>query len=298
MALGSAGGRAAGVEGNPGTVLTDILSARARLNRDVSEGRPPIRVRFEGVITFVDPALEACFLQDEDAGIYLFFTNHTIPAVSVKQRFRVMEGRLKPGRYTPFVEVEAGEPGGIAKLPIARDAASEHFLAGHEDSQWIRTHGRVLWGGMTNAHQCLRLEASGGRFTAIFPQNLDQPLPTNWIGEDVKIRGVAKTLTNKRGQLTGVQLLVPSIEDVDPDVLTNRSNPFSDDSKAVGDLLAFRGTSNDTEPLRVPVVGVVTLVRSDWRVFIQQGANGGLGLLIIPFSNHHKADMPFFIDQV
>ena len=59
MALGSAGGRAAGVEGNPGTVLTDILSARARLNRDVSEGQPPIRVRFEGVITFVDPALEA-----------------------------------------------------------------------------------------------------------------------------------------------------------------------------------------------------------------------------------------------
>ncbi len=106
-------------------VLNMIRSVRELAAIEADQHLP---VRLVGVLTFVDWARPACFLQDDSDGVYLEFTNS--PSLKAGQQVRVV-GATAGGGFTPIVTV-GSIVGAGSRGPRSAQAS---FVPGIQDGQ-------------------------------------------------------------------------------------------------------------------------------------------------------------------
>ncbi|MEI9974451.1 MAG: hypothetical protein WDO73_21865 [Ignavibacteriota bacterium] len=135
-----------------------------------------------------------------------------------------VDGNTTPGEYAPSIENATVHVLGRAALPAATLKSMERLLSGGVDSQWLAVQGIVHSVNVEDRlppdmrpgtpQLVLLIAADGHQFKARVRQFQSGGDYSKLVGATVTVRGACGTLFNARRQLTGVQLFVPSIDQV------------------------------------------------------------------------------------
>jgi PAS domain S-box-containing protein len=249
-------------------VLTKVSQIRALSAAEAARKYP---IRLTGVLTYIAPEYRVTFFQDDTAGIYLFgIFDSKLAAGNLVQ----VDGYTTPGEYAPSIANATISVLGPGTLPAAPLKTMDRLLSGVEDSQWVSIQGivhrveiedRLPPDMRQGPPQLVLLIASDGhQFKARIRQIPASHEYDNLVGAIVTVRGACGTLFNSRRQLMGIQLFIPT-----PDQLTvnvpapadrygSSVSPISsvlqfDPANAFGRRMHVRGVVT----LRTPGVGLV-----------------------------------------
>jgi len=257
-------------------VLTEAAQVRSLTSREAQHQYP---VRLRGVLTYYMPDLRLTFFQDSTAGIYVNVLDappaaHTGDLVEVR-------GVSGAGFFAP--EVEHPEIRVLAKsqLPAARRFPLEALLSGEQDSQFVEVLGIVRSArveGMLLFHRqesqpALALVIATGRYkfkawiTSIDPSADFSSL----VDAHVAVRGACGSLFNEKRQLVGIQLFVPSRDQLQI-VDTARADPYRLPILPTSNLMQF--TPETVSGHRIRVQGAVTLYKPGRFIYIQDASGG------------------------
>jgi PAS domain S-box-containing protein len=261
------------------TQVSDILKLRPE------EADQQLDVRLRGVITYADPAWRNGFLQNRGDAIYVDLD----PAQKNVQSGQWVEltGHTSPGGFAPEVLSAKIEVLGVTNLPTPAHVDLEDLANGHFDSHWVEMEGLVRRVDEMSGHVSLSLMTPKGRFKAILPGFEDKPSPTNLIDALVSVQGACTSQLNVRGQLSGITLRVPSLDQIKileaapADPFAIATTPI--DAVATFDPDRFAGR-------RLKIQGVVTL-RMPGQGFIVQDASGGMRVLTRQTNEMHVGDL-------
>ena len=248
--------------------LTEIMEVRKLSPQEASRAHP---VHITGVVTFSDKDSYLHFVQDQTAGIY-FDPSRMDNAPVLRSGERVeMTGFSSPGDYAPIIVGQTIRVLGQDALPKPESVTFRKLMTGNFDSQWVVLNGVVRneW-VETNATR-LALFSGDGVMNALVwvgPQEAETP---NLIDAAVSIRGVCTTVFDEHRRLQGVELQVPSWQQVDVKE-SPTEDPFKLPIKTVNDLFQFQ--AGGSEQHRARLSGVVTLVSSSGFFYMQDGTGG------------------------
>jgi len=244
---------------------------------DQAKRKFPIHLR--GVFTYSAPEYDVNFFQDETAGVFLRI-DRADGQVGVGSLVTV-DGNVAPGEFAPSVENAKIHVLGQAALPAAPLEPLDELLSGSEDSQWIAVKGVVhavsiedrLPPDMRRGPPQLVLKiASGSRqFLArirAFPHDADY---RRLVDATVTVRGACGTLFNNRRQLTGIQIFVPELAQVEV-LQTDSADQYATPVVPIGGLMQFSPANASGH--RVHVQGVVTQRKPGSGVFVQDDTGG------------------------
>lgn len=254
---------------SPTNALRQLTEARQVLNLEPAEANRGYPVRLRAVVTCFDPRTQLFFVQDESAGIYVY---PAMPQLALNRGQVVeLEGVSNAGRFTPIVIVSKVRATGQTQAPKAKPVSIAQLSGGDQDSQWIEVEAVVRSETKDWGHLVLELADGPNLLKArvlSFPERRDASL----ADARVRVRGVAATHYNERGQFTGVHLIVPDYADVTA-LSQPRADPFSLPLSEIRKLMTY--SPSGAPGHRVRVKGVVTLA---WpgRGFCLQDQSGGL----------------------
>ena len=261
-ALGLPADIAAAIEQGPrpSRALTRVADIRRMRREDAARHHP---VRVTGTVTYVDPAWSMLFLEDEGTGIFVALHNRPV-LPRAGDRIEVT-GFTGPGSYAPEILRPAIRVLGRGALPTPRRVTYEQLQTGAEDSQWVALRGTVRSLTRTDARQLLVQLAVDGRRVPVLIPDFEGPVPIRYVDADVVVHGVCGSAFNQRGQLIGVQLHAPSLDQL---VMAGPppGDPFSAPLSRVDDLLRFDPDAPGLRRTRVR--GIVTM-RSAAGLFLQ-----------------------------
>jgi signal transduction histidine kinase len=244
---GQSGGKPAFKTGTE-SLLTQIDEVRS-LTQVKLAARP--RVKLRGVVT----EWGGTCLQDSTGGIEMWFDPQSKVKPPAFGAYVEVEGDAlrAPGHgvagYGPVVHVDKVSHLGVGKLPDPVHPPWGLLASGQMDSQWVELDAVVR--ATDGSHLLLTCES--GQLMATIAS---APVSTVDLLVDATIcaRGVSVAATDKRGQLQGVQLVVPSMQFVE--VRQAPQDIVSLTPWKIGNLLQVRGPK---EPIhRVKVQGVLT----------------------------------------
>ncbi|MGA3073274.1 MAG: PAS domain-containing sensor histidine kinase [Bryobacteraceae bacterium] len=245
-------------------LLTQVSDIR-QLTLDQAARGYPVRIR--AVVTYSEPTHNDVFVQDSTAGIWVN-TPKSVPAFKAGQLVEV-EGITEAPDFAPQIGKPRYRVIGYAPLPQPRRPSLERMLSTAEDSQWVETQGVVRrverWQGL------LRFEVAvpGGRLRALVPDNHD-PLPYRLVDAEVRIRGACGADFNRKMQLVGILLYVPSLKQIE--VLRPSDDPFAKRVRPIETVARF--SPQQSLGHRIRVQGVVTLQDSGKAVYVSDGRTG------------------------
>ncbi|MGA3023689.1 MAG: ATP-binding protein [Bryobacteraceae bacterium] len=239
----------------PGTSTPAVLTEVRQFHRlSALEARREYPLHVRGTVTYFDPLTHNTFVQDRTEGTYVFTNGiEGLPAMRAGDEVDIA-GVTFPGDFAPTI----GKPSirilgrGVMPAPLAGDV--EDIFLGNADSQWVELEGVIHGLDTVLGHALITLTWGTRSFKAHI---VGLPiLPEQYRGARVRLRGVAGSLFNRRRQLLGIQLFVPSM-----DYLTvlepAPADPFALPVRGVDELLQF---SPDARTDRLTHVrGVVTL---------------------------------------
>ncbi|WCJ58339.1 ATP-binding protein [Fontisphaera persica] len=261
-------GAAPAEEAVPGssTLLTNIQQVRKLPLEMAARGLP---VRVQGVVTYADPAWRSFFIQDETAGIYVGDVgNNFLPMAG---DWVELEGITLPGHFAPIIGYRRVERLGIQPLPNPVVVPLFQLVSGAYDSQWVEVEGVIRAVYTDEYHLRLKMAGGGYNFDARIPRNLVQNLPQQLINSRVRVQAACGTIFNNRRQAIGMQLFIPSLNQVRV-LIQETMDPFTQPAQPISGLLRF---NPDFGPLqRVKVAGVVTLRLADGSFFVQDKSGG------------------------
>ena len=253
-------------------LLTSLSQARALTTDEVATNEPAFQV--EGTVLFVDRPWHNWFIHDGVVGMYFMGDS-----AEVREGQRVqLSGNVVTGGFSPILHATNAVVLGEGTWPAAYSPNLDRLLAGQEDSQWLELHGVVETVGREDGHNILQLLGTYGSINAYFPGAVTNLLPRNWIGAQVRVRGIGVTLFNDRSQLVGVRLAIPRLEDVIIDIPVE-GDPFSLPVRPLDKLLTFDPTGLPHR--RVQVQGIVIHQQRNGQFYLQ---SDGHGLLVTPTS--------------
>jgi len=265
--------------------LTQVAQVRA-LTETQSRHACPVQLR--GVITFNVPAMGVAFLQDSSAGIFIQ-QDFSLKGVRAGDWVEV-RGRTAPGDFAPVVSEPQVLRLGQAHLPSVQRLPLEDLLTGKEDSQWVEIRGVVRSIGMENrlppdmregpAFLVLGIAAGRNQFKARIGEFQKSANYDYLLDDAITIRGVCGTLFNTKRQLTGIQLFVPSLNQIHIEE-TGGPSPWASVVSPMSSLMRF--TPENAAGHRIRAQGVVTLAKQGQYVFAQDDS-GGVKVLLSPRS--------------
>ena len=194
----------------------------------------PIHVR--GTVTYFDPVSHNMFVQDNTEGSYVFTNGiERLPAIRTGDEVDIT-GVTFPGDFAPTIGKPSIRVLGRGRMPAPLAVDVEDIFLGNEDSQWVELEGVIHGLGTVLDHALVTLTWGSRSFKAHIVGS--PALPERFRGAKVRLRGVAGALFNRRRQLLGVQLFVPSMDYMtvlDP----APADPFSLPARDVNELLEF-----------------------------------------------------------
>jgi PAS domain S-box-containing protein len=240
--------------------VSDIV----KLSKEAAQKRP---VRLHGVITYADYEWRNGFLQDESGGLY-FSLNQ--PGIRPGQWVE-LSGQTGPGGFAPEVNNSQIQVLGVTNLPAPVRVDLDEMASGSLDAHWVEMEGIVRRLNLEWGHLRLNLMTRRGRFNAVVPVTPNIVSPHQLIDARVRIQGACSSELNSRGQLIGITLNVPGLDDIR--VLESApKDPFAVAAtpiEAVGKYDPTRLAHH-----RVKVSGVVTLSTPNQGFFVQDSTGG------------------------
>ncbi|MEO8656985.1 MAG: response regulator [Bryobacteraceae bacterium] len=247
----------------------------------VEEARHNYPIHLKGVITYSAPEYGVTFLQDQTGGI--FVANHSSDRGLKAGSAVEVDGISSDGDFAPTINQPTIRIIGEGRLPPSPTRTVEDLLTGLEDSQWIEVKGivhsvaleRQLPPEMVTGPAQLVLGVASGNssFKARirdFQPNVDY---SYLVDSSVTLRGACGTLFNDRRQLIGVQLFVPSLNQVTVHN-TAPGDPFALPVLPINTLMQFSPTRASGH--RLHVRATVTMVQRGSWYFIQDETGGAL----------------------
>jgi PAS domain S-box-containing protein len=161
------------------------------------QGRP---ASVSGVVTYCDRPSEVLFVQDETAGVFVYYQGPDLKlqpgqAITVK-------GATAAGLFSPIVWAAELIPGGLVGLPKPRLVTPGMLATGGLDCQWVEMEGVVRLAKEEWGQQIVELayneERVQARFKTLAPRTMDE-----LIGARVRLRGVVGTAYNNKRQVVG-----------------------------------------------------------------------------------------------
>lgn len=244
----------------------EITTAKAVLELSPDSAEQGHSVLVKGVVTCSDAKGVLCFVQDETAGVYVF-TGEPLPEIGDIVQ---VKGVSKKGRFSPIILAESIEVQGKGPLPKPTPMAVEQMASGRYDSQWVEVEGVVLR-QVENWGQILLSLGSGNSRLDVRILKGDPAAQPNLVDARIKIRGVAGTTYNDRGQLTGFHLLTQNTNLIEV-VEAAPSDPYAVELRQSRNMMAFsrQGASEHRMRLR----GVVTFYWPGRDFFIRDESGG------------------------
>ena len=248
-----------------------LTSAAAIQGLSPSEAAAAHPVHVRGVITVNDPAWTVLFVQDDTSGIFVFTRGleHPLPACRPGDVVEI-SGETGPGEFAPVIAAHKLTITGHGPLPRARTVPLDELISGREDSQFVEISAIVRTMSRDDKdHLALEMVNARERIPAFVPSIAGQPLPRG-LGVDaiVRIKGVVGTRFNDSRQIVGVQLFIPTTEEIVVDAAAP-GDPFQLPVTPVDGLLNF--TSVDRAGRMVKVRGVVIVAR-EGTIYLQDAA--------------------------
>ncbi|HEU5078350.1 MAG TPA: ATP-binding protein [Opitutaceae bacterium] len=200
----------------PGARVTSSTLARIRLidrvkALSVDEAASGREVRLRGLLTWLDPKLGSCFIQDASGGIRVQLPKE-LPDLG-----------LVPGALLEINGVTVATPAGTqikamhverqreAPYPTPRLLTLDQALNGTGDSEWSEITGYLRSATQEDNFTKLQLTTASGEFTAYLPANTDVRRFENAV---VAVRGVSDAVFNDRRQAVGIRLWSTQADDV------------------------------------------------------------------------------------
>lgn len=254
--------------------LTKVQQIRALEPSEAGRGYP-IRVR--GVITFHDPGTYLTFVQDDSGGIYVAADRGELrtPDLQAGQLVEV-EGVSGVGSFAPIINGPGTQNAvvrvlGGASLPQPAPLPSDPVLQAAQECQWTEALGTVRASSDWRGVPVLEMRAAEGRVKVLIPGLLSKTnLPAHLVGARIKADGVLTTETDAKGELSGIRLLVPSLEWIEFQEVPP-ADLFSLPVRTVKSLLRFFPQQKGT---LVHIQGVVTYPPSGTGFFIADHEGG------------------------
>lgn len=223
------------------------------------------RVDLRGVVT---EAAGGC-MQDATGGIEIWVPLSMASQAQALGSFIEVKGQcvLATGHGAagqgPVVEVESLRRLGIGELPDPIRPSWGLLASGQMDAQWVEVDAVVR--DTDGSHLLLACES--GQLAATIRE---APVETvnNLLDATIRVRGVCIAATD-RGQMQGVELLVPSLEYVQ--ILQPPAAPETMAARPIASLGQIRGPREAIH--RVKVEGVLTCIEND--NYTIQDASGG-----------------------
>jgi signal transduction histidine kinase/DNA-binding response OmpR family regulator len=250
------------------TLLTSAAAVQRLPPDEAAAGHP---VRMTARITAYDPAWTVLFVQDDSRGIFVFTRSlqHPMPACTPGDLVEIV-GESGPGDFAPIIAAHRLGIVSRGSLPAAREVTLDQLLSGREDSQLV-TLAAVVRSMDRDDKNHLALELITGRERIpAFVASIDRQAIPAGLGVDaaVRVTGVVGTRFNANRQMVGVQLFVPTVNEIrveEPAL----ANPFSLAVSSVDRMLDFSAAGR-TGRLR-KVRGVIVAAR-DQVIYVRDAA--------------------------
>ncbi len=171
-------------------------------------------IRARGVVTWLN-GRDNLTVQDDSGGIWVDFVQARNAGVwhgddsvldkAVEGMEIEVEGRIDPGGYAPLLLPSTLRLLGSKPLPSAAPMQPSRFFSGADDCQRIEVSGVVQRFYWHRDRLILVLDANPGRFTAQVSRAVAAD-PAALVDAEVRLRGVAATRFNTRGEATGSRM--------------------------------------------------------------------------------------------
>ena len=247
-------------------VLRTAAAVRSLSAKQAALGLP---VDLDGVLTYWDPKDSATFFADSSAGIYVWLHGVSAELLAAQTVLKAgthvrLRGFTGPGDFAPVVtlshlDVIASDP-----FPEPISMSEEEIFLGRADSQWVELEGIVHSTSVQEGHSVTSV--SWGQHQFQFRLTPGMLLGRDWLDKRIRVRGACGTVFNRRRQLVGIQLFVPSVDQV---FAVGSSSPTAppDSFTLISHLLAFDPTQ--TPGHRIHIRGAVTVHRPTGPTWIQ-----------------------------
>lgn len=258
---------AAGVQG--------LSTARAAL-------RLPVKIR--GTVTYVANLPNILFVQDETGGVCVLGPRDPAVRKALKAGARVeVEGVTSPGRLVPCVVARGREPIAITASDERPSPASPRVVT-LADLTSPRRHGELVeargvvrsvrtesLGANTQQDALVLTVASGGARVeaAYLAWPAATPVPTQWVGATVRLRGVFNSAVPDKQQVAGMRLLLNLRTDVQ--VVAAAATTAGMDATPAADVAS---AADEADPRRIKLRGAVTLVSAGKGMYVQDATGG------------------------
>jgi PAS domain S-box-containing protein len=245
-------------------VLTEISNIM-RLPRQALAQRIPVELR--GVITYADPEFHNGFLQHGSDAIYLDLTQRDVRA----GQHVLVKGVTDPGGFAPQVNNVVVEILGRTNLPTPVKATLDDLGDGAMDSHWIEMQGVIRRAEIELGHLYLNLTTRKGKFRAVVPGIGAEAATTGLVDALVSVQGACGSGLNSRGQLSGITLHVPDLDQIRTlDAVP--ADPFAGETTLATAVSRYDATL--LAGRRVKVSGVVTLKIPPSGFYLQDSSGG------------------------
>ena len=243
--------------------LATLTSAVAVHALALEEARRQYPVALDGVITFYKPETQTAFFADSSSGIYV--NVHKVGRLSVRSGDRVLlSGISGPGDFAPVVENPKVQVLGPGAFPAPSKLSPEDIFLGRADSQWVELEGIVQNTTPEAGYAAAQIAWGPHRYKIRLADGTS--VPPSWIDARIRVRGACGTIFNSNRQVLGIQLFVPSLEQIS--VLdAPHAGVFETTVQNIRDLLRFNPSTAPGH--RVHIRGTVLAAISNGSVWVR-----------------------------
>lgn len=264
-----------GVSAEPNSEPVLYRNASSILMLSPEEAARGALVHLRGVVT--DPGDgRSAIIQDRTAGIWIYLNE---PESLSKGDVIEIDGRVRPGLFSPAVDGKVIHRLGRGPLPKPKVATYKQISTGELDSQYVTIQGTILSIGSsyssTKFHMLsLQIAMKDGVVTAAFPDK-NAPDAQKLIGATVKITAPVVCMKNENMQIIAPLLSGDNFHD---DVKVLKSpllDPFELPLMSLNKLMQYRSGTDYWH--WVHVAGVLTYYKPGDGLYIE---NGGQALFM------------------
>ncbi|MGA2871876.1 MAG: hypothetical protein ABSF34_22285, partial [Verrucomicrobiota bacterium] len=256
-----AAGIAPSVDSLTSTQLLTTIAQIRQLDREELIAGP--RVKLRGVV--IEPS--GIFMQQDTDGIELWEEDGQPQLTRNFGDYIEVEGQAKWVKKSgPKIDVKKVNILGKGEIPPPAHLSWSQMTSGKPIDRWVELDGVVR--STDGSHLLLMCDGGQVMATIRFAPAADV---RKLVDATVRIRGVGVIATDDRGQVQGVQLIVPSLDFVD--VVNPAVDTFSLPARPIGTLLLIRPRQDLAH--RVKVEGTVTWQQGS-KVFLQDDSGSAM----------------------
>lgn len=251
----------------PAGVLTTVRQIRDLSAAGVAKQQP---VHVHAIVTYYDTVAPNLFVQDGTGGIWVDLRGLKEPPPRVGDRLD-LRGVAGEG-FSPYVAQPVWRVEGHGPAPRPTVLSYEQAETGMYDAQWAQMDGvvRSFVQQLEGSVLVMDVATPMGSYKVRLP-DYHAGFPMQLVDARVRFEGVCGAVFNRRNQLVGINLLVPSLRDIQ--VLQKAPpDPFGVAATPIAEIRRFSTDLPDVH--RVKVQGVVTAAFRGRGLFLMDSTGG------------------------